>query len=1054
MTEIRDNTTTEKKRRRGGILALKICGIILGAIVVLAIAAAIGIYCYFTPQRILKIAEEKCSEYLDADVKIGALDYKIFSTYPWLEFEVDSVRVVSRSLQNLSPAQRDSLPKNADFLASVEKARGKINIHALFHDEIELRDIAIDRPDVNIVIVDDSINNFSIIPKEKEEQQRRKMKLPEISLSEIEIGAPVKFSFFSLPDRLAMKAEAESMHLTDKSSEGDIQNFDINLKATLEGSYGNISTPQPIPIELDAGIAMKDSTIEADIRRFATSLEELSLVASTSFSAGKQLISVDQAAIQLNISDVFALLDIVPEEYAAKIPLPAGLDGNIPMRLSASLLQPFSIETSKIKEKNPELEIPAFIADVKIENGDITFAPKGAAPLSANDVAVDAECRFDPANPDDSYFKLSELKLFGEGVELRAAVTIEKLLSQNQPMEGSVKFNSALMQTLSYLLPNSGIKLSGHLAGDVEFSGIADNMGKDGLEKIDIKGNIRSKKLTLASGKGVPGVNMEGLALNYDATLPKYPDPNYQGAKIKLDIKAGALSTGVKNKNLTQVKNIDLKLNVDDTVNGGKSPEGNLTLTLGSISTQNQGTEVSADGVKISAKGHLLNSPPASPREFSLPQSGNEKIIAARDAHTPLYLENQNGGMFQTILSMVSLDADLFLNSANVKIPQYLYPFRLTGMGLTTNLNHIDVTASDVIIGHTTFSFGARLYGIGDYLTAYYPTLLKADADINFTNVDINQLSWGYYGALIEQGHDSVFYIPPLKPFTKADSLCVAIPRNIDANIRLHSASAQYMGYTFAPLHTDILVKDGDATLKNLSIATPYAGVSVDWTYSTRRLDSIYMNLNAKVKDFNFERFYAAFPTLLEGKEAEIKNFTGDVAADVNCHFLMYPSMFMNPASLSAKFDVNAWNLQFERKGRIEKLTHLMLIRGDEPIHLENLNITGAFHDNIFQLNPFKINFDDYQLGIGGVMNMQQRIYFHFALDKSPFHLPFGVNLEGHMKHPEIRVGGTSFDSAKALPVTEENEWNPDVNIMASLRQGWSMFIMEAAKYQQKTNGK
>lgn len=129
-----------------------------------------------------------------------------------------------------------------------------------------------------------------------------------------------------------------------------------------------------------------------------------------------------------------------------------------------------------------------------------------------------------------------------------------------------------------------------------------------------------------------------------------------------------------------------------------------------------------------------------------------------------------------------------------------------------------------------------------------------------------------------------------------------------------------------------------------------------------------------------------------------------------------------------------------------------MLIDGNEPIHIRNFNITGGFHDNLLQINPFKLDFDDYQIGFGGINNMQGDIYYHIALEKSPFHLPFGVNLEGKFSDPKVKIGGTSFDDKKGELITNSLEWNPELNIMASLKHGWTLFMQQAAKYEEKMN--
>ena len=124
-----------------------------------------------------------------------------------------------------------------------------------------------------------------------------------------------------------------------------------------------------------------------------------------------------------------------------------------------------------------------------------------------------------------------------------------------------------------------------------------------------------------------------------------------------------------------------------------------------------------------------------------------------------------------------------------------------------------------------------------------------------------------------------------------------------------------------------------------------------------------------------------------------------------------------------------------------------MRIEGDSPIDIDNINLLGSFHDNLLILEPFKIKFDDYQIGIAGVNNLQGEMYYHVALEKSPFHLPFAVNLVGRFPHPEVRFGGTAVKDGREREISSELTTTADVNIMTYLSRGWRMFIEAAAKY-------
>lgn len=1010
---------------------------IVGIIIVLAAIFIWIASAYLKPERIVKLIEEKSSEYVDADIHIGNLDYKIFGSYPWLEFEVDSLEIISKSLNGISQTLRDSIPPNSDFLASVAKIQGKINIHSLLHDKIKLKDLYIRQPKVNIVMVNDTVCNFNIASNMKSPS-----KVPSIELGEIKVDAPVDFSFFSLPYDIEGQLNVEDFFfIKDK----DDTRFNIGFEGIADGRFQSYRLPGNVPIKFSTYIKPNLSGLAVNLQNLSVSVAGVAIDAEGDIIMKTNGFDIVATDLKVRIDDICAILKYLPENVVEMIHMPQGLWGFIPLEVDASLSSPFHLNPKNIRELSID-SLPGVVASVKLSDGRLTYQPPHGKKVEVDDVSVFVSCSFDPQNPELTEINIRKLSLYGEGISLSGDVQVKNLLGQSQPVDGNFSFSSSLLKSLSYLLPNSPIKINGHLNGDVNLSGEALALGQKGFKNISLSGNILSHALDLNSdtyGK----VGIKNLKTDFEAAIPAYPIKNYSDTRLGMNLSSDSIHLLEKDLMISMT---GLKLNVDalDTVNGSPNPDGDLSIRLNSLKAAANGNKFNAEDISVKASGTLNSNGAPNYKVVAATTPGNDALLASDIVHTPLTLEYNGGGILSTLMNMVTLKTDMSLGKGSFSSPDYLLPVSFRGINLSSDLNNLSFTSSWIQIGRSGFSAFGDFSGLQPFLTSYQATPLKATAEINFNNVDINQLAWGYYGAIIKQGADSVFQIPALKPYTAADSVCVAIPRNIDAFVRLKSDKAEYMGYSFAPLSTDIVVKDGNATLGGLTVGTPYCKAVVDWTYSTAMLNDIFMNLSAKVEDFNFSNFYGSFPSLVE-KSPELKDFTGILNADINCRFSMFPDMFMEAESLTGRFDIKGTQLQFARQGKIERITHLMLIEGDEPIQIRNIDITGGYHDNLLQINPFKISFDEYQLEVAGVNNTAGDMYYHLALEKSPFHLPFGVTLHGKMKHPEVKVGGTHFNDYKAEMVSEDVNTPIDVNIMAWLRRGWLMFIQEAAKYGQ-----
>lgn len=247
-------------------------------------------------------------------------------------------------------------------------------------------------------------------------------------------------------------------------------------------------------------------------------------------------------------------------------------------------------------------------------------------------------------------------------------------------------------------------------------------------------------------------------------------------------------------------------------------------------------------------------------------------------------------------------------------------------------------------------------------------------------------------------------------------------------------------------------MKDGVARIGDLSIGSQFAKAKLDWIYSTSDLDSIHMDLRLDIDNFDIPRFMLAFPSL-HTKVPALDEISGSLSLNAEGSFLMFPDMEINPPSMTAVADLKSDSIMISRNDdKIRHYTHLMLIRGDSPIAVENLDIHSSFHDNFLQVDPFFIKAAGYELQVAGVNNLQSEIYYHLGLFRNPLHMPFGVNIVGDFHHPEIRFGGKSVNDGREREISADINDDVEVNIMQWLKHGWMQFVAAAAKYASLNN--
>ena len=129
---------------------LRIVGISFAALISVILIAIGGLILYFTSPRITSLVNREASKYLNAKVEFENMDYTLFSTFPMLKVTADSLTVVSKSLDTLSPKQRHSLPKDADRLLSTGNMLVELNIMKALKGDVAIRVAEVGNPSLNM----------------------------------------------------------------------------------------------------------------------------------------------------------------------------------------------------------------------------------------------------------------------------------------------------------------------------------------------------------------------------------------------------------------------------------------------------------------------------------------------------------------------------------------------------------------------------------------------------------------------------------------------------------------------------------------------------------------------------------------------------------------------------------------------------------------------------------------------------------------------------------------------------------------------------------------
>ncbi|MDE6854316.1 MAG: hypothetical protein K2J38_04585, partial [Muribaculaceae bacterium] len=452
-------------------------------LVPLLITAAALICCVkvLKPAHLTPIVERLAEKSLNADVAIGrvALDFK--PAFPILALEIDSLIVVSKVFDNLSPEDRASLPAWSDTLLTLDRFCGAVDLSAMLRGRIAVRDVTLDRAGLNIVLDNSGRGNFAIYDSDTTSTSEAdgNIAIPPFSIERFTFNDTREIRYFNAVDNTG--ASILLLH-------------DVSLKHEDEPSYriiidGNVNSPltkamvnlRDISFGLDGKIKWEPRTPEL------LSLEELRLrgaFVNARIDAAVMLdstLTVQRASIEIEPVGIQDILTVLPDSLRIAHRLTAPYfrtEGAV--GLTAKLLSPYHPSTDSI----PAVEINAAMAD----------APFVYGPARFKRIGFDITARTDTTGLNSASVTVNRLVVAGPATTLEMSGAASDLLSDpefNAEIKGGIDL-ALLPEALAKMIPGA---LSGTIDADFKASGRQSMLSQQEFHRLYLHGDVTGHNL-------------------------------------------------------------------------------------------------------------------------------------------------------------------------------------------------------------------------------------------------------------------------------------------------------------------------------------------------------------------------------------------------------------------------------------------------------------------------------------------------------------------------------------------------------------------------------
>lgn len=434
---------------------------------------------------ILSYIKNDINKDINAVLDVHDIEISLIKSFPDLRIRLDSLSLVGKDMFE------DRL------LYKAEKTYIDVSLISLLKKEKipTINYIQLDKPVINIIILNDSLSNYLIFPTDDSdttsfsyELALKKYKLVDgqINYHDHTLGVEVKLEGFN------------------HDGKGDFTQDIFDLKTSSEArkmnfSYEGMTYLTDVEAQLDADINIDFLQDKYTLKDNILKLNELDITGD-GFVQFEGKNTIIEAFLKSKSQEFRSIISLFPDMYTQDFK-------NVTTRGKAS------IEALIKGVYNSETEsMPGFDIKMIIQNGYLKYP---SLPEDVKDVFADIRIKASRPDYKDMSIHIPEFKLLLGKESIQGNLLAENLTG-NQKMEGALKANVNLSNIKSVLPLTDVEKLSGFVTSDLSFSAKMSDIENENYQAIIFDGKAQVKNLEYQS-KDQPRVSLS------DATAQATP---------------------------------------------------------------------------------------------------------------------------------------------------------------------------------------------------------------------------------------------------------------------------------------------------------------------------------------------------------------------------------------------------------------------------------------------------------------------------------------------------------------------------------------------------
>lgn len=1049
-----------------------------GLIGLFLIVCTLIVWC-LTPPRLTPIVERQANRFLDADVSIGRVELTFWHTFPKMTVDVDSLCIVSRSLEALPDSVKATLPADADSLLSIGSFHGGINVMPLLAGRIALYDVLFDAPRVNLLQVTPEVANYLIVPSgEPSDTTSSPMVMPRISINRFAITDAAPLRYRSLSDSVDVSVGLRELSLNGREAPSYRIMVDGNMHMPLLGEFDLTSLAFGADGRVDWDMSRP---LEVSVSDFTVSLDSIAAKFSTAVNLSDPMV-MESLSVETSEIPVVYVAGHLPAGMRA---LAAPLQTDMKVSVTASLSKPWCVADTVMPCFEASLSVPQ--CSLKYENWNI------------REFSAEVSTVFDGAEMDSTVFTLKQLKARGEGlrVDLRARATN---VVTDPKVEGTFNGDvnlTGLPRTLRARIPGS---VRGRISGNADFRFNASDLSRDRFHRMYAKGRLCLHDFDAS-------LDSVGVAYVHDATFDFGSSTSFIKDSAKVDslltlslkvdtLSASGLGLAVQLKGLragagtlnrasssdtTEINPFGahmaferfvfdspadtLRLRMRDAsvsaslrrFNGNaRIPQLKLSLGIGALqfgqaltklAMRQADVEVSVN-MRPAIRRNAATVARADSLRHAMPDSLRARPSVSSAPVAPQLLDSAD----RNLLRRWDFNGHIHAQSGRLVTPAFPIRNTITHIDLHFNQDSIKLENLSYKAGQSDFLLNGTVSNLRRALVSRRGATLGVELTVSSDTLNINEIVRTLFagGALSEQAdsasvwgdddHESELLVEAADTVTTSGP--VLLPRNIDARFAMRADHVLYSDMELRDFKGDLLLYDGALTLRDLSAQAEVGRLDLSGMYNAPDPEDLKFGMGLKVSDFRLDKLTSIVPAI-DSLMPIMQNFAGIVNADVAVSTDLTPQMDIDLPTLKAAIKVDGDSLVLLDPDTFKMLSKWLFFKEKKKNYIDHMEVEVVVENSNLELYPFMFDIDRYRLGIMGHNDLAMNLNYHISVLKSPIPFKFGINITGTPEKMKIRTGGAKFKE-NMIGERQEIADNTRINIVEQINSAFRKGISNA----------